>query len=127
MNMGQPISSLMSRQVWRVAMDDTIAQVETLMNARGLHWVPVVESDGAVVGVISATDILQFHALKQNADQTRAWQLCTYRPIVVTPDTPAEQVARLMAERRVHHVAVVSDNQLDGVVSSFDFLRAFAG
>ena len=125
--MGQPISALMTRQVWRVGMDDTIEQVETLLKSRGLHWVPVVEGGGAaVIGVISATDVVQFHALKQDAAHTRAWQLCTYRPLVVAPDTPAEQVARLMVEQRVHHVAVVADGDLEGVVSSLDFVRAFA-
>lgn len=124
--MGQLISSLMTRQVWRVGMDDTIEQVETLLNARGLHWVPVVEGDGGVIGVISAADLMQFHVHKQDAVNTRAWQLCTYRPIVVTPDTPAEQVARLMVERRVHHVVVARGSELEGVVSSLDFVRAWA-
>ncbi|WP_140634060.1 CBS domain-containing protein [Methylibium rhizosphaerae] len=125
--MGQPISALMTRQVWRVSMDDTVEQVETLLNARDLHWVPVVEGNGtAVIGVISSTDVLQFHVRRQDARNTRAWQLCTYRPIVVTPDTPAERVARMMLDSCVHHVVVARDNELEGVVSSLDFVRLFA-
>lgn len=124
--MGQPISALMTRQVWRVSMDDTVEQVETLLNARDLHWVPVVEGNGAtVIGVISSTDVLQFHVRKQDARNTRAWQLCTYRPIVVAPDTPAEQVAQMMVASRVHHVVVATDSELEGVVSSLDFVRSY--
>jgi predicted transcriptional regulator len=123
--MSQPISSLMQRRVWTMDMDDTVARVGELLAEHELTWAPVLESGRVIVGVISATDLLQFH--KQGGDPmtTRAWQLCTYKPISVDEATPLSDVARSMVERRIHHVVVTSGASIAGVVSSLDFVRVF--
>ena len=123
--MSQPISSFMERQVWTVDMDDTVAEVEGLFARQGLSWAPVLESDRTIVGVISASDLLRFHAKGQDPTAVRAWQLCSYKPISVSPDTPVSEVARLMIERKIHHVVVTDSEGIVGVVSSLDFVRTF--
>jgi signal-transduction protein with cAMP-binding, CBS, and nucleotidyltransferase domain len=123
--MNQPISSLMERHVQAIDMDDTVAQVESLFAREGLSWAPVLESRRTIMGVISATDLLQFHAQRRDPNEVRAWQLCTYKPISVGADTPASEVARLMIERKIHHVVVTDGAGIAGVVSSLDFVRAF--
>ena len=123
--MSQPISSFMERQVWTVDMDDTIAEVDSLFARHGLSWAPVLESKRRIVGAISASDLLQFHALGQDPTAVRAWQLCSYKPITVSPDTPVSDVARLMIERKIHHVVVTDSERIAGVVSALDFVRTF--
>ena len=123
--MSQPISSFMERKVWVVDMDDTVADVEGVFAAKGLSWAPVVESNRTVVGVISAADLLQFHAQGRDSAAVPAWQLCSYKPITVSPDTPVSEVARQMVERKVHHVIVTDNGDIAGVVSSLDFVRTF--
>ena len=123
--MSQPISSFMERQVWSVGMDDTVASVETLFASQGLSWAPVLESALTIVGVISAADLLRFHAQGQDPTAVRAWQLCSYKPITVSPDTPVSEVARLMIKSNIHHVVVTGSEGIAGVVSSLDFVRTF--
>jgi predicted transcriptional regulator len=125
--MNKPISSMMERRVWSVGMDDTVAQVDELFSLRGLSWAPVLEPNHVIVGVISSSDLLQFHAQGRDPASVRAWQLCSYKPISVEPATPVGEVARQMVERGIHHV-VVTDARggIAGVVSSLDFVRTFA-
>ena len=123
--MSQPISSFMERQVWTVDMDDTVAEVESLFARQGLSWAPVLESKRTIVGAISASDLLQFHAQGKDPTAVPAWQLCSYKPLTVSPDTPVSEVARLMIERKIHHVVVTDSEGIAGVVSSFDFVRTF--
>ena len=123
--MSQPISSFMERQVWTVDMDDTVAEVESLFARQGLSWAPVLESKRAIVGAISAADLLQFHAQGQDPTAVRVWQRCSYKPIIVSPDTPVSEVARLMIESKIHHVVVIDSDGIAGVVSSLDFVRTF--
>ena len=123
--MSQPISSFMERQVWTADMDDTIEQVEGLFARHGLSWAPVLESKRTIMGVISASDLLQFHAQGRDPTAMRAWQLCSYKPINVSPDTPVSEVARLMIKNKVHHVVVTDSEDIAGVVSSLDFVRTF--
>ena len=86
---------------------------------------PVVESNGVVLGVISASDLLRFHADKKDPSKVCAWQLCTYKPITVLPEATVSEVARLMVEKSIHHVVVTEGAGIQGTVSSLDFVRTF--
>ncbi len=125
--MSQPISDLMERQVVAVDIDDTVASVQALFARRGLTWAPVLDAGSTVVGVIALSDLLPFQGELHDPKQVKAWQLCTYRPVLVADHTPATEVARLMVERKVHHVVVTDAQGIAGVVSSLDFVRAYAG
>lgn len=123
--MSQVISSLMHREVFSVRPDDTMQEIEEEMVARHLTWVPVVDTDGVALGVISSGDLLRFHADARQASKVCAWQICTYKPISVRPDTPVSDVARLMVKTGIHHVVVTEGSSIKGVVSSLDFVRSF--
>ena len=45
----------------------------------------------------------------------------------VTPQTPIEEVMRMMTERRVRHAPVVADNRLHGIVSIGDVVKIRIG
>jgi len=114
----------MQRIVRSVGMDETATQVEALFAEHKLSWVPVLSQDGAVVGVISQSDLTRLRALMPGLASLHAWQLCTYKPATVQGDAPVEGVARLMTERQIHHVVVIEQGRVAGVVSSLDLLRA---
>ncbi|MGC1174972.1 cyclic nucleotide-binding/CBS domain-containing protein [Polaromonas sp.] len=122
--MSQTIASLMNREVHAAAPDDTLQAVETQLVAHGLSWVPVVDH-GNVLGVISSADLLRQHAGGSSPPKVSAWQLCTYKPVTVRPDATLSEVARLMIESNIHHVVVAEGNEIQGVVSSLDFVRTF--
>lgn len=124
--MDPPISSMMAKQPMTVDMDDTVGQVEDVLRLNNLSAVPVVERvNGSVMGIISARDLVGFHALKRDPAAIRAWEICTYRPAEVSPDAPVSEVARLMAGRGIHHVVVTENREVKGIVSALDFVRMF--
>ena len=123
--MSQAISSLMQQRVCSVGLDETVQAVEAQMAAKRLSWVPVLESNGVVLGIISASDLLRFHADKKDPSKVCAWQLCTYKPITVRADATVGEVARLMVEKSIHHVVVTEGADIQGVLSSLDFVRTF--
>ena len=105
--------------------ENTIAAVEALFVRHCLSWAPVLESKRTIVGAISASDLLQFHAQGLDPTAVQAWQRCSYKPITVSPDTPISDVARLMIDSKIHHVVVADSEGIAGVVSSLDFVRTF--
>jgi len=121
--MSLPISSLMTRRVSTVSTEDTIARVEAELDRLRLHAMPVVDPQGGLFGILSAVDLAHFHAAKKNPNSVRAWELCTYKPLCVAPDTPARRVAGMMVAKKVHHVLVTDGPRLLGIVSTFDFIR----
>lgn len=121
------ISSLMHRDVHCVGMDDTVADVERHLVEGHLSWAPVRDLDGAVLGVLSASDLTRFHADGRDPRAVRAWQICTWQAITVRPDATIEEVARAMIDRHVHHVVVGEDAKVLGVVSALDLVKLLAG
>lgn len=123
--MDRPVSQIMSRTLRTAFTEDTVEKVEDDLKRLMLHAMPVLDSNGKVFGIISSADLVRFHAAKKNPKTVRAWELCTYKPVCVPPDTPAKDVARLMVRNRIHHVLVVDGSELKGIVSTFNFLEQF--
>jgi CBS domain-containing protein len=124
--MSTAIASIMHRIVYPVSMDDSVADVEALLQSHRISSVPVYDSNGTVIGIITNQDLVRFHAAGKDPRSMHAWEICTYRPLEVPPDMPLEQVAKLMLERNVHHVVVAEDGAMKGIVSALDFVRLFA-
>jgi CBS domain-containing protein len=145
-------SELMERDVITVSLDTRILDVHRLFVEEEIHGAPVVAEDGRVRGVISTIDLLRivhdeltagaspsasyyrdelpYSAFgtcipAELADATAA-DAMTKSLVTVEPGATIEDIAKTMLEHRVHRVLVVADGVLEGVITSFDMLRAFA-
>lgn len=124
--MATPISSLMTMPVITVRADDTVTAVAEVLGRHHLSFVPVIEgAAGPALGIISAGDIVHFRTGGCDLDTLKAWQICAYKPLAVGPDASAADVARLMVDHQAHHVLVLRNHELAGVVSSLDFVRHY--
>lgn len=125
MDVNQTIATVMTREVASVDFDDTIEDVERALKDSGHSFVPVVSSQGGCFGVISASDLVAFHARKENSRLKRAWEVCTHQVVEVAPDTTIRKAACLMLDKHVHHVVVMEQGRLVGVLSSLDLIGHF--
>lgn len=123
--MDKPISEMMAKTVWTVSTEDTIAKVDTVLTSHKLSAVPVVDAKGDIFGIISSRDLLHFHATKKNPKAVNAWELCTYRPVAVSPETSVAEVAKLMIKNRIHHILITENGSLRGIVSALDFVEQY--
>jgi signal-transduction protein with cAMP-binding, CBS, and nucleotidyltransferase domain len=123
--MDKPISHMMAETVWTVDTEDTVEKVDTLLTSHRLSAVPVVDAKGVTFGIISSLDLLHFHAAKKNPKAVRAWELCTYRPIAVSPETSVAEVAKLMIKNRIHHILITENGTVRGIVSALDFVEQY--
>jgi CBS domain-containing protein len=124
--MSETIAALMHRGMQTVHIDDSIAAVESFLTEQGRTWAPVTDDRGAVIGAISASDLLLFHAQQRDARTVRAWQVCSYQPVVVGPQASLTEVAQQMMQRQIHHVVVADGAQVLGVASALDFVALYA-
>ena len=118
-----PISTLMQAQTKTLRMDDTVQTAAAFLNRQGLSWAPVVSDTGEALGALSADDLVRFQTTNPDGAATPVWRLCSYKPPSVSPETPISTVARLMVERKIHHVVITEGATIRGVVSSLDFLK----
>ncbi|MDQ3903546.1 MAG: CBS domain-containing protein [Thermoproteota archaeon] len=121
---------LMSPQVV-VARENTNAeQISSRLLAGEFNGVPVVDDNGAVVGIVTALDILKAiqGGGKKKLNELLARDIMTPNPSVVKKDTPIEEIIRILVEKEIVLVPVVEEdnnnnNKLIGVVARLDILR----
>jgi CBS domain-containing protein len=121
----------MHTDVITIAPDASIGElVQSLADAR-VSGLPVVDQTGRVIGVVSATDVLQAAGEK---DDTRArsnmFEHTTVRDImtpnaqVIGPDADARQAAQQMLYTEVRRLFVEDQGRLVGVISQTDIAHA---
>ncbi len=121
--MNRPISHMMTKTIWTVDTEDTVEKVDTVLTSHRLSAVPVVDAEGVIFGIISTVDLLLFHMANKNPKNVHAWEVCSYKPITVSPDTSSTDVANIMIKQRVHHILIVENGKLVGIVSALDFVK----
>ena len=88
-----------------------------------------------MVGLVSASDLLRGRsedARYEEGDSESDLEIVhecvsdvmTHGTVRVRPDAPLGQVARTMRDRNVHRVIVMESEEVLGLISSFDLLRA---
>jgi CBS domain-containing protein len=80
---------------------------------------PVLDTAGAMIGIVSEADVLG----KRGAT---VGEIMTSEVISVAEATPIERIAALMAEKKIKRVPVVADGDRVGMVSRADIVRALA-
>lgn len=120
------ITAIMQKHVISVDMQDTIDKVEDILNSHELSSVPVIDSArGDCFGIISSPDLVHFHTAKKNPKLVRAWEICTYKPIVISPETSVSDAARIMIQNRIHHLVISENKSIKGFVSSLDLIENY--
>ena len=117
---------LMSQQVV-VAKENTNAeQISARLLAGEFNGVPVVDDNGAVIGIVTAIDILKAIQGGKKLNAMLARDIMTPNPSTVKRDTPLEEIIRILVEKEIVLVPVVegnNNNKLIGVVARLDILR----
>ena len=117
---------LMSQQVI-VAKENTNAeQISARLLAGEFNGVPVVDDNGAVIGIVTALDILRAIQDGKKLNTMLARDIMTPNPSTIKRDTPLEEIIRILVEKEIVLVPVVEDdnnNKLIGVVARLDILR----
>lgn len=136
------VADLMTREVVSARPDWTLKQLIDIIYRRKLHYVPVVDEKGGLVGEIGVLDLikagipdyafrigsLKFLAelepmteLLRNEDKVLVESIMQ-KPVPIPPTTSVVEVAFEMARGKKRHYAVVEGGCLIGVVSYMDIL-----
>lgn len=112
------------RDVFTVDPASTIQDLARALMTRKIGAAVVMDSDGALAGVIFERDIIECVAQHGAACLTREVRdLMTAQVITCTPDTKIDDVMGLITERRIRHVPVLEDDALVGIVSIGDVVK----
>lgn len=102
-----------------------------LLEEHAVSGLPVVDAEGALVGVISESDIIRARAtdeLWQRWPTLRVRDLMHAPALTADPSMTIEEAAQLMERAHVHRLVLVAEDQERpiGIVSTSDLVRALA-
>ncbi len=142
------VAALMSTNIVSVLPSTTLVDAVRVMIASHVSGLPVVETDGTLVGMITEGDLLRRTELDCEGKQPswlkaflmpsavaadyvathgrRVSEVMTAHPISVTAATELAEASRIMLHKHVKRLPVLENGQLVGIISRADILRALA-
>ena len=90
-----------------------------MVERRGLRHLPVLDKEGALVGIVSEKDLLRA------GGQGSVQEVMTRDVITVTEYTALEDAARIMADHKISSLPVIRDDRLVGIITETDLFLIF--
>ena len=144
------VKDLMTTNVVTVLPDTTLRELYTILQKERVTGVPVLDSYGKLVGVVSQRDLII--AETQSLANTSAYsdieelfssrfieddrvmrrrfnwveEIMTRHVITTQPDATIRDVCRLMCEKQVKRLPVVAGDRFVGIISFTDVMQFFA-
>ena len=125
------VAELMQTDVRTIAPDASIADLVQVLADAHVSGLPVVNPDGRVIGVVSATDVLQAGAEQDDAkarahlfERITVRDIMTPRVVTVRPTQTVDECMALMTDHRIRHLPVLEGERVIGVLSIGDLVKA---
>ncbi|MEW6220356.1 MAG: CBS domain-containing protein [Thermodesulfobacteriota bacterium] len=142
---------IMTPQPITVSPDLPIERLAAVLWEKRISGAPVVDADGQLLGVVTESDLVDrakkvhlptvvtlldaFLVLERPSKLESEWRkltastvadIMTRHPVTVDGETSLEEVATIMAERRLHTLPVTKAGRLVGVIGKADIIRTLA-
>ena len=141
--MSSLVKDVMSTHVIAVRKSASYKEMAAMLRSQRVSAFPVIDDDNKVIGVVSETDLLTKEALegsvprtlqsltrqrvRSQVDGVTAADLMTRPAVTIGPDATVTDAARLMYNRRVKRLPVVSGGgTLIGIVTRSDVLSVYS-
>ena len=125
------VADLMQTNVKTIAPDSSVADLVQALADSHVSGLPVVSASGQILGVVSATDVLQASAEKDDAtartnlfEHTTVSDIMTRNAHLIEHDTDARDAAKQMLYGEVRRLFVQDKGRLVGVISQTDIAQA---
>lgn len=140
--MNATVRDVMNTRVIALKRTADFKEIVSVLRRHGVSACPVVNDEGQVIGVVSEADLLFKEAdpgtpcgsirlrwklsEESKVNAVTAGHLMTSPAVTIHPDTPVTVAARVMQDRRLKRLPVVTDDgTLVGIVSRADVLSVY--
>lgn len=115
---------LMNKNVVTCHPSETLIVIVNKFELFNIAGMPVVEK-GKIVGIVCQTDVLK--GLKTgNIQELIVRDVMVKDVITVTPTESAENIAKIMVEKRINRIPVVENDTVVGIITRGDIIKAVA-
>ena len=121
--MNELIHSIMTREPVTVKPTDHLDVVRSIFQKSRIHHIPVVDDDGALVGLMTTYDMWKLDVPFSEYASMRVADHMSTNLARISPTDKVGTAAELFLDNRFHALPVVENSKLVGIVTSFDILR----
>ncbi len=102
-----------------VSPKTTLAEAARQLARLDITGLPVTDANGRVVGIITESDMLDAFLAppSQRSSEVTVKTLMTEHVITVDEFTPADQVLTILREQKIHHLPVVRQDVVVGLIT----------
>lgn len=123
----QTVSQLLQNKgqdIWSTGPDALVIDALKVMAEKGVGALVVLEA-GQVVGILSERDYARkVSLLGKSSKTTPVREIMTERVVFVRPEQTVADCMALMTNKRIRHLPVMANDQLMGVISIGDVVKA---
>jgi acetoin utilization protein AcuB len=115
--------------------DTNLPDALDVMNREHIRRLPIVNSRGHVIGIVSDSDLLKASPsdattlskfeLRDLTRKVTMDEIMTREVITIDEDTPIEEAARIMADSKVSGLPVMREGKLVGMITETDLFKTF--
>jgi len=144
-------TDIMTKDVITAKNETTIEELARLLIDNKISGVPVIDDDNKLSGIVTENDLIKknkrFHIptivrlfdayflldsgkvedeIKKMV-ATTVGEIYTKKVLSISEDTTLEEIATIMAEKHIHLLPVLRDNEVVGIVGKADVVRSMTG
>jgi acetoin utilization protein AcuB len=118
-----------------ISPDVSVAEATERMQRERVRRYPVIDKRGRLVGIVSLDDLLRsapsavtslnIWEISYLLSQVKVKDVMTKPVLTVTEDTPLEEAAKIMLERKIGGLPVMRGAWLVGIITESDIFRTF--
>ena len=112
------------RDIWSISPDASVYEALLLLADKDVGALLVLEDEN-LKGILSERDYARKVILKgKSSRDTPVREIMTAKVFYVRPDQTIEDCMALMTDKHIRHLPVLEDNQVVGVISIGDVVKA---
>ena len=119
MNVGQ----VMSRPVLATSERASVQDIATQLVRAGISGMPVADSEGNIVGIITEYDIVNAILDDLKLDSLRASELMQKEIVTLDVEADISEALKIFKEKHIVRVPVTENGKLVGILSRIDALK----
>ena len=120
------VSDAMSTEILMIGPRHTLRHAAKLMSARRVGAAVVHNPETSGIGIITERDILHAIGTGLDPDSEAVETHLTHNVVFATPHWTLDQAAEAMTRGGFRHLIVLEDDQVVGMISVRDIVRAWA-
>ena len=119
------VEEIMTRPALSAKRDTPVRDIAFEIFYGFFSGMPVTESDGKVIGVVTEIDLLKQIRQGKDVEKLKADEIMTTDPVTVDIKTPLDDVLSIMIEKNIIRIPVTEEGHLVGVIARRDILRYY--